>query len=39
MAKKGSKSIVTKEWAKHLKKHGKREANKAERKHNKIKIK
>lgn len=33
MAKKGTAdSRVTQEWAKHLKKHGKRIANKAERK-------
>ena len=36
MAKKGSSSKVTKEWAKHLKKTGKRSANKAERKANKV---
>ena len=36
MAKKGSHGKpVTKEWAKHLKKYGKRMANKAERKNTK----
>ena len=38
MAKKGSTGKVTKEWAKHLKKHGKRQANKAERKGNKVRV-
>lgn len=36
MARKGSTKIVTKEWAKHLKKSGKRIANKAERKSGKV---
>jgi hypothetical protein len=32
MAKKGSLTVVTTEWAKHLRKDGKRQSNKMERK-------
>ena len=39
MARKGSIKRVTPEWAKHLRKFGKKSANKAERQSAKIKIK
>jgi len=39
MAKKGSLKVVTTEWAKHLRKDGKRQSNKIERKSGKNFIK